>query len=118
MKYLLAIYGEEGAEEHIPAEEYQAYMQQWFEYDEQIRNSLKVLSGSALEPSSTATTVRQADGKLITSDGPFAESKEQLGGYYLIEASDLDQAIEWAGRMPNVPHGGVVEIRALHVFEE
>lgn len=118
MHYLLAIYGEESAEEAIPPEQMDDYMQGWFKFDEQIRNAVNVVSGSALQPTSTATTIRQKDGKVVTLDGPFAETKEQLGGYYLIEVENLDDAIHWAKKMPNLSHGGSVEVRALQVFEE
>ena len=65
-----------------------------------------------------ATTVRGKGGQTITSDGPFAETKEQLGGYYLIDVKDLDEALEWAAKMPNIPSGGAVEVRPIAVIEQ
>lgn len=118
MKYMLAIYGDESAQENAPPEAQEQNMQAWFKYDEELRGAVEVVDGSALHPTSTATTVRHLNGKLVTSDGPFAETKEQLGGYYVIEAEDLDQALEWAGKMPSLPFGGSVEVRALQVFEQ
>ena len=94
-------------------EEMGSVMAAWFKYDEELRNAVKVLGGNALQPTTTATTVRSDGGKVITSDGPFAETKEQLGGFYLIDAEDLDVAIEWAGKMPNIPGGGSVEVRPI-----
>ena len=76
-----------------------------------------MLAGDALEPTETATTVRVQDDEVLTTDGPFAETKEQLGGYYLIEAGTLDEAIEWASKIPGARHGSV-EVRPVMVFEE
>ena len=105
MEYLLAIYGDEKAEEQVRSS------------PEQMK-AVKVISGNALQPTSTATTVRGNGGQTITSDGPFAETKEQLGGYYLIDVKDLDEALEWAAKMPNIPSGGTVEVRPIAVFEQ
>ena len=116
MEYLLAIYGEENADAGMSPEDMDTFMQQWFKFDEDIRKAVKVISGNALQPTSAATTVRDKGGDTVTSDGPFAETKEQLGGFYLIEANDLDEALEWAGKMPNIPHGGAVEVRPIQVF--
>jgi len=73
------------------------------------------VGGNALQPTSTATTVRVRDGKTITSDGPFAETKEQVAGYYLFECKDLDEAISWAARIPGATYGSV-EVRPIMVF--
>ena len=116
MEYLLAIYGDEKAQASASPEDMEAVMGAWFQYDDQIRKAVKVIGGNALQPTSTATTVRGKDGQTITSDGPFAETKEQLGGYYLIDAKDLDEALEWAAKMPNIPSGGTVEMRPIMVF--
>ena len=119
MEYLLTIYGDEKAEEQMRAspEQVEVMMGAWFQYDSQIRKAVKVVSGNALQPTSMATTVRGKGGQTITSDGPFAETKEQLGGYYLIDAKDLDEALEWAAKMPNIPTGGSVEVRPIMVFD-
>ena len=117
MEYLLAIYGDEKAQASASPAEMEAVMGAWFQYDDQIRKAVKVIGGNALQPTSTATTVRGKDGQVITSDGPFAETKEQLGGYYLIDAKDLDEALEWAAKMPNIPSGGTVEVRPIQVFD-
>ena len=76
-----------------------------------------MLGGEALMPTATATTVRGKGGRTLISDGPFAETKEQLGGYYLIEAADLDEAIAWATKMPHMPDGGTVEVRPIMEFD-
>jgi hypothetical protein len=118
MEYLLAIYGDEKAQASASPQEMEATMGAWFQYDDQIRKAVKVMGGNALQPTSTATTVRGRDGQTITSDGPFAETKEQLGGFYLIDAKDLDEALEWAAKMPNIPSGGTVEVRPIMQFEQ
>ena len=118
MQYLLTIYGDEKAQANIPPEQQAAGVQEWFKFDEMLRKSATVVSGGGLQPTSSATTIRFKNGKMITSDGPFAETKEQLGGYYLIEAKDLDDAIHWAGKMPNLPFGGSVEVRPVQVYEQ
>ena len=76
-----------------------------------------MLGGEALQPTSDATTVREQNGKVMTTDGPFAETKEQLGGYYLIDAPNLDDAIEAASKMPNIVTGGSVEVRPIQEFD-
>ena len=118
MKYLLAIYGDEKAQDTLLADQGDEIMAGWFKYDEDLRAAVEVIDGSALQPTETATTVRFQDGAVVTSDGPFAETKEQLGGYYLIDVDNLDAALEWAGKMPISPDGGSVEVRPLQVFEQ
>ncbi len=119
MEYLLANYGDEKAEEQIRSspEQMKAVMGAWFEYDDQIRKAVKVISANVLQPTSTATTIRAKDGQTITTDGPFAETKEQMGGYYLIDAKDLDEALDWATKMAKLPGGGAVEVRPIAVLE-
>jgi hypothetical protein len=118
VEYLLAFYGDEKALANIPPEQLAADQQAWFKFDQALRTSVKVVSNSGLQPTSSATTVRLKNGKMVTSDGPFAETKEQLFGFYLIEAKDLDEAIAWAGKMPNLSRGGSVEVRPQWVFEQ
>jgi len=106
MEYLLTFYHEEKAMAIMSQEEMGSVMAEWTKFDEQVRKAVKVLAAKPLQPTATATTVRSKDGTVITSDGPFAETKEQLGGFYLIDAEDLDVAIEWAGKMASMPDGG------------
>ena len=80
------------------------------------KKALFIVAGDALHPSSTATTVRVRDGKVLTSDGPFAETKEQLGGYYIVDCKNLDEAIEWAQRIPHASQTGI-EVRPIMVCE-
>ncbi len=120
MQYLLLIYGEESQAPHEQtSEETAAAMQPWFEYTRWLRDKGWFLGGEALEPTSSATTVRAgADGTVIPTDGPFAETKEQLGGYYLIECANLDEAIEAASRIPAVAFGGSIEVRPIMELAE
>ena len=115
MRYLLLLYDEETAtpSPEPPAPEVvQAVMNEYFEYTRAARDSGVYLAGEALQPVTTATTVRVRDGETLTTDGPFAETKEALGGYYLLECRDLDEALGWAARCPGAKHG-TVEVRPI-----
>lgn len=113
MRYMLLIYDQEEKAAEAAPETFPL----WIEYTENMRKAGKFLGGEAFKPTTTATTVRQGqDRKVLTTDGPFAETKEQLGGFYLLEAKDLDEAIEWAGKMPHV-HRGRVEVRPVMEFD-
>ena len=116
MRYLLLIYGEEARRQNPPPEEMEATLKPWWEYTEWLKEKGWYLAGDALQPTATATTVRERDGKAITTDGPFAETKEQLGGYYLVEAKDLDEAIGIAARVPSARFGSV-EVRPVMKVE-
>ncbi len=111
MNYLLQIYsdGVTTAWEDLTAEEQSAVMGEYAA----IFQTPGVSAGAQLQEASTATTVRVQDGRTLTTDGPFAETKEALGGYYLFEAPDLDAAIELAARIPAARMGGAVEVRPL-----
>jgi hypothetical protein len=115
MKYLCLIYDEESAIGKMPKAEMDAFMGDYFAFTENSKKSGHYLSGNALQPVHTATTVRVRNGKISTTDGPFAETKEQLGGYYLIEAKDLNDAIQVAAKIPSAKLGSV-EVRPIQVF--
>lgn len=111
MRYLLLIAEEEGIRDAWSEEQRQADMQRWFQYTNELQESGALVAGEALQPSSTATTVRvQRDGEALTTDGPFAETKEIINGYYLVDVDDLDQALEWARKLPTQ---GAVEVRPV-----
>jgi hypothetical protein len=112
MKYLCLIYDEEKKLAAMPKSESDAFMGEYFGFTEGIKKSGHYLGGNPLQPVHTATTVRVRSGKLSTTDGPFAETKEQLGGYYLIEARDLNDAIQVAARIPSAKTGSV-EVRPI-----
>jgi hypothetical protein len=115
-QYMLLIFADpsNGPAEGTP--EAQAHMQEWFTYTEGLRASGAFVSGEALQPPTTATTVAVRNGDRVVSDGPFADTKEWLGGYYVIEANDLDAALDHAAKMPNIGYG-TVEVRPVMTFE-
>jgi hypothetical protein len=117
VQYMLLIYGDESGWDSMSDEDRGRVMKDYQDYTEELRSSGAMIAGDALQPTSNATTVRvRGDDQLVT-DGPFAETKEQLGGYYLIEAGSLDEATEWAAKLPGSRHGAV-EIRPVVVFPE
>lgn len=112
MKYMLLIYHEEKAWDGFNEQEQQNIYAEYGKFTQEIMASGHHLGGSELHPSSTATSVTVRDGKQLATDGPFAETKEQLGGYYLIEAGDLDEAIGIAARIPSA-RVGTIEVRPV-----
>jgi hypothetical protein len=115
MRYLLLIYDNEQEFDAMPEAEREADSNQYFQYTNDLREAGAMLGGEALMPTTTATTVRVRDGKRITTHGPFAETKEQLGGFYIIQAENLDKAIDWAAKIPGATHGSI-EIRPIMEF--
>ena len=113
MQYLLMCCIEEKLWEEIPESQRDGIMREYGELLQSLDKSGHHLSSAQLQSSSTATTVRRKNGKLAVTDGPFAETKERLGGYRLIECKDLDEAISIAKRIPTIPFGGTIEVRAL-----
>ena len=112
MQYLLLIYNNERNWTELGEKESKGLMGEYMTFTEQIAKSGHYKGGNALQPTATATTVRVRDGKRQTTDGPFAETREQLGGYYLIDAGDLDEAIGIAARIPGARTGGI-EVRPI-----
>lgn len=112
MEYLLMLYVNESGWPKLTPAEQERGLAAYVAYTEALRKSGALKGSNRLQPSSSATTVRLSGEKTQVLDGPYADSKEQLGGYYLIEAPDLDAAIAWAARCPAAGHG-VVEVRAL-----
>jgi hypothetical protein len=113
MKYLLLMYAEEGA---WPPEEHQVALAESIEICHQIHAEGQYRDASPLQPPATAKCVRVRDGEPIVSDGPYAETKEQLGGFYVLECKDLDEGLDWAKRIPL--REGAVEVRPVMVFDE
>ena len=115
MQYLLLIYGDQNGWDSMSEEERGQVFQAYGTYTQELENSGSMVGGNALQPTETATTVRVRNGRLATTDGPFAETKEQLGGYYLVQAKDLNEAIQVASRIPGA-RLGAVEIRPIVEF--
>ena len=113
MQYLLSIYEDEKRFANLEKEAFQKELGEYRALGAEFKNLIK--GGNALQPTNTATTVRMRNGKRLTTDGPFAETKEQLGGYYLIDADNLDQAITIAARIPAARYGSI-EIRPIMTF--
>jgi hypothetical protein len=114
MRYAMLIYADEAGWDDAPETERAAAMARYVELARDLRAQGRLLGGEELRPVATATSVRVRAGDTVVSDGPFAETKEALGGFYLIEAESLDEAIEWAARIPAAARG-TIEVRPLVV---
>jgi len=112
VRYLLLIYSNEGVWATMSEAEQGQIYEEYMTYSSAIKRSGNYLGGEALQPIATATTVRVRNGKTLSTDGPFAETREQLGGYYLVEAKDLDEAIALAARIPS-SRVGSIEVRPI-----
>jgi hypothetical protein len=117
MQYMLMCCFEEKAWERLSEAERNSIMQEYGAVVRGLIESGQLRGGGQLQPASAATTVQIKNGKTVLTDGPFAETKEQLGGYHLIECKDLDEAISIASRIPTLPAGGAVEVRPLAMVE-
>jgi hypothetical protein len=115
MQYMLAIYGDERAAESTPREEMNEIINAYMAYTKALQDAKVLVASNRLRLTSAATTVRTVDDQTKVLDGPFAETKEQLGGYYLIEVPDLDAALDWAKRCPAARYG-TVEVRPIWVM--
>jgi hypothetical protein len=116
MQYLLLIYQNEAMAAAQPMEAMKPMLDAYQAFNEATKAAGQYVAGEALQPTATATTVRVRDGQTLTTDGPFAETKEQLGGFYLVEAKDLDEALELASRIPSAKTG-CVEVRPIMNIE-
>jgi hypothetical protein len=116
MQYLLAIYRSEAELGKLSQADRKQMMADYGAFTQSIIQSGHFKAGDGLQPSTTATTVRVRDGKILTTDGPFAETREQLGGYYLVEAKDLDTAIGIAARIPGAKSGSI-EVRPVMIYD-
>lgn len=113
MKYALLIAGDEAAQASAPPEAVEAMMAAFEAYGKEVESAGVVRGMERLAPSTSATTVSGRSGSTVTTDGPFAETKEQLGGFFVIECDNLDEAIAWASKIPSIPQGGTVEVRPI-----
>ena len=112
MQYLLLLFSSETGWDQLTPAEQERGVAAYFSYTEALRNAGAFVSSNRLKPSGTATTVRLVDGKSQVLDGPYLDSKEQIGGYYLIDVPDLDAALSWAARCPGASHG-TIEVRPV-----
>lgn len=118
MKYALLIYGDEKAHAKFSEAELQQEMADYYAYGTELGNAgVNEDGGEALWGTDKATTVRVRDGKTLTTDGPFAETREQLGGFYVLECANLDEAIKWAAKVPGAKYGSI-EIRPVVDFSQ
>jgi hypothetical protein len=116
MQYMLLIYDNEKMWPSMNEKERNALMGEYFAYTEELKKSGKLVAGDALQPTNTASTVRVRNGKPLTTDGPFAETKEHLSGFYLVEAKDKDDALRIAAKIPAAKYGSI-EVRPLMKFD-
>lgn len=115
MHYMLLIYGDPTAGPAFDTPEGQAIFAAWMPYTQAMQEAGVHVAGEPLQPIQTATTVRVREGETLTVDGPFAETKELLGGFYVIDVPDLDAALAWAAKAPHIAHGSV-EVRPVMAF--
>lgn len=112
MKYMLLMYANESAVTDTPEDQEAVAQTVWFSLMKEMKDAGVLLSNNGLAPIATATTVRVREGKTLLTDGPFAETHEQLGGFFLLECKDLDEALRWAEKIPHAKYGSV-EVRPL-----
>jgi hypothetical protein len=117
MRYMLQIYSPDGYWDSLSEEERRALYAEYFAFTRDVSAQGALVGSHELEPAATATSVRVRNGETLVTDGPFAETKERLGGYYVIEAETLDEALEWAARIPSARHG-TIEVRPVVLHEE
>jgi hypothetical protein len=115
MKYLLLIYGDEGNWGTVSEQDRASITEAYNDYSDEVQKAGVSLAAEALQPTASATTVRVRNGETLLTDGPFAETKEQLGGFYMVECDTLDQAIEWAAKIPGASSGSI-EVRPIMEF--
>jgi hypothetical protein len=112
MKYMLLMYANESSELNTPEDQEAVSQTVWFALMKEMKDAGVLLSNNGLAPTTTATTVRVREGKTLITDGPFAETHEQLGGFFLLDCKDLDEALRWAEKVPHARYGSV-EVRPL-----
>jgi len=117
MQYMMLIYASEEASPKPGTPGWDQLIGEYHGFGDEIRTRGVHVAGNALEDTNTASTLRVRDGKAAITDGPFAETKEQLGGYYLLDCKDLDEALEFAAKIPSAKYGSI-EVRPVMIFEE
>lgn len=117
MKYMLLMYADETKAPNFTPEEHQSAAQAWYAFGQEASAAGVLLGNNGLAPTSDATTVRVRDGKTLLTDGPFAETHEQLGGYYLLDCKDMDEVLRWAAKVPLAKYGSI-EVRPLNQWSQ
>ena len=117
MKFALLLYGDESLWADMSPEDMQQSVQVWNAFGQALVDAGALVAVEALAPTPEATTVRIAGGEVVRTDGPFAETREQLGGFYVLECTDIDEAVEWAAKVPDLGEGGSVEVRPIMDWE-
>lgn len=117
MEFMALIYADEGRWEGLVSEEREGIMERYMAFSREARAAGVMVDGDELAPGRDATTVRVRDGRTAVTDGPYAEVKEALGGYFVLECPTIDHAVSWAARIPGAEHGAV-EVRPVHVDAE
>jgi hypothetical protein len=117
MKYMLLIYADQSEMPQYTPEQSKAAIQNWMSYQNELKAAGVIVEHNSLNPVTDATNVRVRGGKRLIADGPFAETHEQLGGYFVLECANLDEAIDWAGKMPGAKYG-TVEIRPIMTYSQ
>jgi hypothetical protein len=117
MKFMLLLWGDESHWADMTEEETAADMARWEDYSNQLIAAGAMVSGEGLQPSATSKTLRIENGDRVVTDGPFAETKEQLGGFYVIECDSFDDALEWAAKVPSAERGST-EVRPTILYED
>ena len=116
MKFMLLLWGDESQWEGASPEEAAAEMKRWEDYSAELVAAGAMVSGEGLEPSASSRTLRVENGERVVTDGPFAETKEALGGFYVIECGSMEEALEWAAKVPSAEHGPT-EVRPVIDYE-
>lgn len=117
MKYMLLLASDPAQEPAYGTPEFEPYMAEWAAYSEALAEAGALVGGEALQGTETATTVSVRNGERIVTDGPFIESKEVIGGFFIIDVPNLDEALDWAAKIPN-SHFGMIEVRPVMSFDE
>jgi hypothetical protein len=117
MKFMLLLWGEEGQWADMSQEDAAAEMARWEDYTNQLVAAGAMVSGEGLQASATSKTLRVENGERVVTDGPFAETKEQLGGFYVIECASTEEALDWAAKVPSAEQGST-EVRPVIAYEE
>jgi len=115
MKYMFLIYTEESNEAQLTAAERDAMLSEYFAFSKETQAKGIYIDGDELKPTATATTLRPRNGQIATTDGPYAETKEQLGGFFILECQNMDEAVGWAAKLPGARHGSI-EVRPVVNF--